>query len=164
MVSRVSKKNEYIFSLKCLLWKLRKNQEKLLGNQGKIREFHGIKKWEPWLSLGCTFCPCVCETPGYYYRIATASEDGLSDDSVVSDCFNVFLGSPVHTHTSAVSVFLCPFFTALKHVSVCHSVQGNLHVTITHYALGHGYPLWIPDMGPTPSPTTDIWWSSLETC
>ena len=29
--------------------KTRKNQEKILGNQGKIREFHEIKKWEPCL-------------------------------------------------------------------------------------------------------------------
>ena len=27
--------------------KIRKNQGKILGNQGKIREFHRIKKWEP---------------------------------------------------------------------------------------------------------------------
>ena len=41
------KKNKYVFLLKCLGLKLRKNQGKILGNQGKVSEFHWIKKWEP---------------------------------------------------------------------------------------------------------------------
>ena len=33
-----------VFLTKISWWKLRKNQGELLGNQGKIREFDGIKK------------------------------------------------------------------------------------------------------------------------
>ena len=45
------KKNIICFSTKMSLWKLRKNQEKIFGNQKKVREKSGIlgdKKWEPW--------------------------------------------------------------------------------------------------------------------
>ena len=111
----------------------------------------------------------MCETLGYYYRISTASEDGLSDDSVVSDCFNVLLGSPVHTHTSAVSVFLCPF---LPPWNMCLSV-----------ILFRGIPMWpLPimhrDMGPHPQIPYQTWdlpppplltsgghrWRPVQTC
>ena len=35
------------FKVKCLGEKLRKRQGKILINQGNIRKFDGIKKWEP---------------------------------------------------------------------------------------------------------------------
>ena len=49
-------------------------------------------------------------------------------------------------------------------VSVCHSVQGSAHVTITHDALGHGYPLHTRHGTHPHPPATDIRWLSLETC
>ena len=71
-------------------------------------------------------------------------------------------------------------------VSVCHSVQGDPHVAVTHDALRHGYPPTLNTkhgtylapphtrhgtyLSPLPyqawdlPPATDILWSSLETC
>ena len=48
------KKNKY-FLTKMSWYKL--NQGKILGNQGKIRKFHRVKKWEPcslFIQFQCT--------------------------------------------------------------------------------------------------------------
>ena len=65
------------------------------------------------------------------------------------------------------------FWQGSVHQTLC-PCEGGLRVTIIHDALGHGTysSRRIPDTGPS-SPrtrhgtypcTTDIWWSSLETC
>ena len=46
--------------------KLRKNQEKILGNQGKIREFHGIKKVGTLTYFGGSLCN---QSSGFYNRL-----------------------------------------------------------------------------------------------
>ena len=45
------KRINMFFWLKCLVENLGKKQGKILRNQGKIREYHGIKNWQPWTCI-----------------------------------------------------------------------------------------------------------------
>ena len=85
-------------------WKLRKNLGKILGNEGKVREFHGIKKWAVELRVYRLVCD-QCQLRQINEALLTALWSKL--DHVVFHCLTqiTWEGLKVHSHLASTSAF-----------------------------------------------------------